>query len=155
MRKIFVFGLVFLISMTCFADGPVIDIPIDQFFNQVIDMIKQFGGIPWTLKVASIIALIISSMKVSFVRVFWDKLGWIKPFVASILGLIAGILVLVNSGNVSFAGVIAYMFAGAGAVILHEMLDSIKGIPGIGPTYVSIIDFIGGLLKKPEPKALS
>lgn len=138
----------FLLTLLAYAADS--DLPVDQFFNQVIELVKSFGGIPWTMKIAGIIMLIIATMKVTFLRPLWDKLGWIKGFVAGILGLIAGVLMLSKENMLSFPGVVAYMFSGMGAVVLHQMLDALKQIPGIGPVYVQIIDFIMNLAKAPQ-----
>lgn len=123
-----------------------------DFFALVLEAIKGFGGVSWVLKIASIITIIISSMKVSFLNdLIWSKLGAFKSWVAPILGLIAGILMLSKDGGLTLAGVFAYISAGGGAIILHELLDSIKAIPGLGPTWIWIINMIEASLgKKPD-----
>lgn len=123
------------------------DLPLDQFLNQVFQAITAMGGLPWAGKVAAICLLVVGSMKVSFLRPLWDKLGAAKVFLAPVLAIIGGILSL---PEISVAGVMAYMFAGAGAIALAEVLKAVKEIPGIGPVYVAVIDLISGLLKKPE-----
>jgi hypothetical protein len=136
------------ISIVCYAGDE--SMPTDQFFSLILEAVKAFGGIPWTLKIASIITVVISSMKVSFIRPFWEKLGWIKGIVAPLLGLLAGILLLTKEQSLTLPGVFAYMFAGAGAIVLHEMLDGVKAIPGIGDAFVSIINFLQNVLKAPK-----
>lgn len=142
-------SLVFFWGTAALCDELIINND-SQFFSQVLEAVKNFGGIPWTLKAASIVTLIISSMKVSFLRPFWDKLGWIKAILAPILGLSGGILLLSKDHSLTMPGVFAYMFAGAGAIVLHEMLDGMKQIPGIGSTYVSVIQFLQNILKAPK-----
>ena len=143
-----------LVAMAQEEGVPVVenaaDIPVDAFFAQVLELVKEFGGMPWTLKIAAIIMLIVSSMKVSFFRPLWDKIGNFKSIVAPFLGLFAGVISL--GKDLSFAAAIAYMFSGAGAIVLHELLDSVKNFPGLGKIYVSVIDFIEKILKKPEKK---
>jgi hypothetical protein len=118
---------------------------IEGFFSQTLTFIKQFGGLPWVLKIAGISAILISTLKVSAIReLTWDKLGNAKVWAAPVLGLVFGILSLGTSLNLASA--LAYISAGAGAIILHELLDSIKAIPGIGSIWVSIIDVIQSLL---------
>jgi hypothetical protein len=85
-------------------------------------------------------------MKVSFIRPLWDKLGWGKALVAPVLGIAGGLL---SIQEFSFQAIIAYMFAGAGAIVLHQMLDGLKGIPGIGGWFVSVVEFLQKLLKAP------
>lgn len=125
-----------------------------DFFSQVLKAIKDFGGISTMLKIASVITLIIASMKVSYLNtLIWSKLGSWKVYMAPFLGLIGGILGLGVAGvPVTVASVFAYVSAGAGAVFLHEILDTVKAIPGIGPVYVTIINLISGALNGPEPK---
>lgn len=126
---------------------------LEQFCVQVFDAIKAFGGIPWQLKVASIITLIIASMKVSILQGLWAKLGSAQVLLAPILGLIGGILSLKSSNQLTASGVWAYVYAGAGAIILHEVLDAVKGLPGIGSVYVSIINFAENLLQSPNAQS--
>jgi hypothetical protein len=118
-----------------------------DFLSQILSAVKSFGGLSWMLKVSAVLTIVISSMKVSFFRgLVWDKLGALKPWLAPILGLLAGILTLGAGGGMSLAGVMAWISAGAGAIIFHELLDTVKAIPGLGPMWVSVIDIISGLL---------
>lgn len=118
---------------------------VEGLFSQVITLIKQFGGLPWVLKIAGIAAVLLSTLKISAIReVTWDKLGAAKAWAAPVLGLIFGVLSL--GTNLTWASALAYVSAGAGAIILHELLDSIKAIPGIGSVWLSIIGVIQSLL---------
>lgn len=145
-----VIGLAFtmmLFTVLVFAQD-TIPAPVDTvegLFSQVITLIKQFGGLPWVLKIAGIAAVLLSTLKVSAIReITWDKLGSAKAWAAPILGLVFGILSLGTS--LTWASALAYISAGAGAIILHELLDSIKAIPGIGSVWLSIIGVIQSLL---------
>jgi hypothetical protein len=140
---------ILLCSAMAFAQTAPVEIPADQFFGQIIDMIRQFGGLSWAGKIAAIVLILIASMKVSFLRPLWDKLGKAKPWAAPVLGLIAGVLSLTVQGSLSFSGVMAYLIAGAGAVLLSEMLELVKVIPGIGPMYVAVINWIQSKLGAP------
>lgn len=114
-----------------------------DFLSQVLKFIQSWGGIPMMAKVAGVILLLVASMKVSFLKPYWDKLGSLQAWVAPILGLIAGILGLGSGGApITLASIFAYMSAGAGAVVLHELLDTVKAVPGIGPLWVSVIAII-------------
>jgi len=142
--------LLFLVALPVRAladDGA--DVPVDQFLAQVFELIKSFGGMSWTLKIAGIVLLVIASMKVSFLRPLWDKLGQWKAFAAPMLGLLAGILSL---QPITLTGVVAYLFAGAGAIVLHELLDAVKAMPWVGAMFKSIIELVQKLLKKPAAK---
>lgn len=114
-----------------------------DFATAVLQFVTTQGGIPWGLKIATIILLVIASMKVTALdNLFWDKLKTLQVYLAPVLGLVSGVLILAAQGNLSLAGVMAYLGAGAGAVLLHELLDGIKGIPGLGSGYVSVITAI-------------
>jgi hypothetical protein len=147
-RKIFAVSTLF---MSLFLAGyavadPSVVTPQD-FFTQVFDTIHAFGGFPWVMKISSVILLVIASMKVSFLnRMFWAHLGALQAWLAPILGLIAGVLSLAASGGITFTKIFAYLSAGAGAIILHELLDTVKAIPGLGSVYVGIIDAFEHLL---------
>lgn len=157
MKKIgLILGVLFL-SLFAIAQEvlppAVVVVPPQDFLSQVLQVIKNFGGLTTVLKISSVILLIIASMKVSIInQLLWSKLGKAQVWVAPLLGLIAGLLDLNNAGTVTLASVVAYVGSGAGAILLHELLDSLKAIPGLGSTYVSIIDFLKGLLKGPQPK---
>lgn len=129
------------------------EVPPMDFLAQVLEYVKQFGGLPWVLKIAGIITILLASMKVTFLNnLIWAKLGKAKAWAAPVLGLILGVLSLTSSGQLSLAGILAYISAGAGAVILHELLDTIKGIPGLGPVWVEVINVISSFLGGPKPK---
>lgn len=117
------------------------------FFTQVSMLVENWGGYTWMLKVGGVITVIISAVKVSFIRPLWDKLGEAKFWLAPLLGLAAGLMSM--GTELTWASAFAYMQAGAGAVILHELLDMVKKIPGIGSVWVSVIDIIKIMLKAP------
>lgn len=118
---------------------------VEGLLTQTLTFIKQFGGLPWVLKIAGISAILISTFKISAIReLTWDKLGNAKVWAAPVLGLVFGILSL--GTDLTWASALAYVSAGAGAIILHELLDSLKAIPGIGSVWVSIIEVIQSLL---------
>ena len=144
-----VFSAFFFLGATAFAQD--VEVPPVDFLNQILELIQDFGGLSWLAKIAAVLAIIISSMKVSFLKVYWDKLGEAKVWAAPILSVAFGIISLgVSDGSeITWAGVFAYMTAGAGAIFLHEILDSVKAIPGIGSIWVSIIDFIKIVLRAP------
>jgi hypothetical protein len=120
----------------------------ESFLTDVLKYVQQFGGLPWTLKVAGLVLLVVASMKVSFLKTLvWDKLGAAKAWLAPVLGLVGGVLSLGVTGQpITIASVSAYVFAGAGAVILHELLDTLKSAPGLGAMWVSLINLVQSML---------
>lgn len=164
--KLFSFELLSLFMATVFtvlyafsafaqtAPPPVVVAPAD-FLTQVLQYIQSWGGLSMFLKVAGAITLIVASMKVTYLNtLIWSKLGAAKVYVAPVLGLVAGVLGIGNGGAaITAASVFAYVSAGAGAVFLHEILDSVKAIPGIGAIYVTIINILEGALGGPASKS--
>lgn len=121
---------------------------ISAFLALVLDTVKDFGGLPVLMKISAVITVLVSSLKVApITRVLWSRLGWAQVLVAPVLGLLAGVLALGATGTpVTPALLFAYVTAGGGAVFLHELLDGLKGAPGIGHVYVTAIDWIEALL---------
>lgn len=143
-------GFLTVLVMSCVARAQdAVDMPLQEFLSLVFKSVHEFGGLSWGLKVGAVIMLLISSMKVSLVRQWtWDKIpAGIKPMVAPILGAIAG---LASLGKWDVPSIVAWAMAGAGAVLLDQILDGVKQMPGIGPKYIAVIDFISKLLKKPS-----
>lgn len=157
----FVFLVFFMFARVVMGADLPADMPTDEFFNQVLALIKGFGGLSWSMKISGVVLLILATMKVSFLRPLWDKLGNFKAIAAPVLGLLAGVLSLSLSGQLTLPGVAAYVFVGAGALTLHELLDMVKLIPGLGPIWLWVINLIQGIpavgsgltAKVPDPKA--
>lgn len=144
MRKLkyLLFPALLLFPVLAMAD--VID--NGTFLQMVFDAVKNFGGLAWAGKITLICTLLVALTKVSFLQAVWAKLGAAQVLVSSLLGAIIGVVSLSMSGSLSAAGVVAYMLSGAGAVFLHQLLDAIKGIPGLGTSYVAMINFFESLL---------
>lgn len=113
----------------------------------ILDAVQKFGGAPWVMKIALICLILTALMKVSFLQPLWAKLGAFQAMVAPLLAAIGGII---SMSPITLPGVLAYLSAGAGAIVLHELLDASKGIPGIGAGYVSAINFVEGILGAPK-----
>lgn len=147
---------VLLVCFTaCYAFAGDSVVSPQDFFAQVLAAIQSFGGLSFMPKVAGIVTLVISSIKVSFINKYvWSKLGAAQTWVAPVLGLLAGILGLGTTGHITLASVFAYISAGAGAIVLHELLDSVKAIPGLGAGFVAVINLIEGVLGGPSAQAL-
>jgi hypothetical protein len=117
--------------------------------------IGDYKALGWQAGMSMIVMLIIASMKNSALRsMIWDKMKWGKVFVAPVLSLILVIAAQLKGGHpVDFKSLMLAMVTGAGALALHEILDGIKYLPGVGPMWVSLIDLIGKFLKKPDAQA--
>lgn len=145
---IFAFMFVALFALVIPAFAQSAPNPDLYFLSQVIDAVKTFGGLSWAMKISTIVLLAIGSMKVSFIQPLWAKLGAAQAFVAPLLGLVIGALSL---SPFSWAGMLAYMGAGAGAIAIHELLDALKAFPGLGPMYVAVINWLESILGAPAP----
>lgn len=142
------FAFLMLFSVAAFSQAVVSP---QDFLDQVMKFIQSWGGIPSIMKVAGIIMVIISSMKVTVLNQYiWSKLGAWQAWVAPILGLVAGILGLGMNGPITPASVFAYVTAGAGAIILHELLDTLKAVPGVGTMMKIVIDIVEQFLNGPS-----
>lgn len=135
--------------------APAVDeVPATDFITQVAKAVKEFGGMPWAMKVMTIVMLLIASMKVSFMRqLLWNKIGSAQALVAPALGLLYGLLAHFTGGvQLTLPNVLAYVFAGAGAILLHELLDALKGFPGLGSGFKSAIDLFMSIFGAEKPK---
>lgn len=131
------------------ALAQVVADPNADFFSQLVVLIQGFGGFSWMAKVAGGCLLIIAATKTSFLAPMWAKLpALVQTLAAPVLALIAGVVSMGSS--LSLPAVLAYVVSGAGAVVMHEILDGVKGIPGIGSVYLAIISVLEGLFFKPK-----
>lgn len=105
----------------------------------ILSLIASFGGLPWVLEIAVFIFLIIAFAKFTPLKKSWDSLEHLKALVPLAFGLLIGIL---NLQTYSVAGIAAYLLTGAGAMLVHDMLEIVKGVPGLGPSYIGAIEFI-------------
>lgn len=150
------FFIGFLLTFFCYslfalaqdAQPPVVEVPLDTFLNQVLGVIAKFGGLSTVLKISAVVGILVASLKVSFFRQFlWAKLGAGQVLVAPFLGLLAGLLDMANAGQVTLVSVVAYIGAGAGAILLHQLLDGVKKLGWVGDKYKAFIDWVMSLLK--------
>jgi hypothetical protein len=145
----FLFFITLVFSVLAIAQEVIAEMPLDAFLAQVFNAVESFGGLSWGLKVGAVIAILISSMKVSLLRKWtWDKLPeWSKHIAAPLLALLAG---LVSLGKWDAPALIAWVMAGGGAILLDNFLSGVKAMPGIGPKYLMFIEMVSKLLKKPS-----
>jgi hypothetical protein len=141
----FALGAFFFTSVAAFAADPV-PMSDGDFFAQVFQTIGNFGGLSWIGKVSSIVMLLIAFTKTPLWKdkVFGKIPAGLRPFLAPSLGLIGGLL---SIHPLTFASAFAYVGAGAGAIILYELLDGVKATYATSAAVTAIISFIQGLLK--------
>jgi hypothetical protein len=131
------------------------DTSLSDFLLQVLETVKNLGGLTPLAVLSAVITLLISSLKVLPVtRLLWARLGWAQVLVAPLLGLAAGILGLGAAGApITLPLVIAYVTAGAGSVFIHELLDALKGAPGLGLVYRMALAWVEALILPAAPRA--
>lgn len=149
------FIAVFFVMAYAFADDGVVA-PQD-FLAQILDAVRAMGGVSKLAVVASVITLVISSMKVSFLNsLVWDRLGSAKVLVAPILSIVAGVIVSIAGGaKFSLPMVVAYLGSSVGSVFLHQLLDGLKEAPFVGAPIKSVIAWISKVLGGDAPKPLA
>lgn len=116
---------------------------MDLFLQQVLKFIADFGGLSEMAKISGILLILVESMKVSPLSGVWAKLGNYKVLVGPVLSLAAGLVML---KPVTAEGVLAYLLMGAGAAILHDLLNALKGLPGVSLLVQKIVDVILSLV---------
>jgi len=154
MKKLFVL-ILGMFAFSVFAQAVVAPVAPQDFLSQVITAVKAMGGMSTMLKISAVIVLIIASMKVSIINQYvWSKLGTYQIWVAPVMGLIAGLLSVAGGGPVTLGKLFAYVAAGGGAVFMHEILDMVKTIPGLGAIYVTVINLIETSLGGPAAQEI-
>lgn len=105
----------------------------------------------WQTGLMAILMIVLGLMKNSALRPLWDKWNWYpKAFIAPGLALVVAMLASLKMGF-SWNGVIVAVTTGVGAIAMHELMDGLKQVPVVGAKYGTLIDWLGKLLKKPEP----
>lgn len=128
------------------------------FFGQVLNLVKTWGGLEASVKISAIITLIISSMKVSFLKKFWDALvikinGQVYSLQILVVPVLSIVIGLSTQGKLSIEAVFAYLVMGGGAVYFHEIMDFIKTLPIVNPIIKVIVDIVSYVLGGQKPKA--
>lgn len=139
------------------AVNPVVAVPDVSNMDLLGMMLKLFSS--WQSAgmlagMSALVMLIIASLKNSMLRAMvWDKLKWGKVFVAPVMSIVLVFMGMMAKGmTIDGKAVLAALFVGGGAVALHEILDGLKQVPGIGGIWVNLIDMAGKLLGKPSDK---
>jgi hypothetical protein len=134
------------------APAPVVEVPITNIFQDALKAIGDWKALGWQAGIAGILTVLISTMKNSLLRgLIWDKLPTMaKLLVAPVLALLAFFLGL---GKLDGATILMAITTGAASVYIHQLLDAVKEIPGVGPKYQWLIDLLAKLLKKPAAAA--
>lgn len=135
--------VVFAVGRVAFADGEPTG---ESVLGQLFSTIGNLKGLKWQLALAGFVTVAVSALKVSAWRPLWDKLGWFKAFLAPILSLAVVYLTAWASGNLGGSTAWLALTTGVGSVALHELLDAVKGIPGVGKVPLMLTDLVAMLL---------
>lgn len=139
--------------------SPIID--FGTFVKDASLTFSSMGALSGAMKIVCGIMLLLALAKVSadgkvpLLSSIWPQSDALKAWMAPILGLALGILMLGANGAITMAGVLTYASVGSGAIALHEILDTVKALPGLGAGYVAVINVIEGVLGGNPPAAKS
>ena len=85
-----------------------------------------------SLTLIGILTFIISLTKMSFLAPLWEKT---KPWSALLAPVVGIAIVLIQQHCWTIACIWTGITIGAGSIALHEILNIIKGIPGLNKIY--------------------
>lgn len=114
--------------------------------SQAFDVMKDFGALSMHMKIAAVLTLLISLVKVSAIRPIWEKLGAGKVLVAPLLSLMLAIVQSIGEKPVTKVEIMNALLIGAGSVAMHEFLDALKEIPVIKQRAEPLVDLVKKLL---------
>lgn len=137
-------------ATTAVAEVAAVEVPVSTIISQLMKVATDWKAFGWQAGLIALITLLLSTLKNSFLRTYlWDKLGPCKVFAAPILSMLA---IFIGMGEFSWAGALVGITTGGGAIALHQMLDGVKKMPGVGSVALSMADLLGKLLKAPPKK---
>lgn len=145
MKKIFAF-----LSMIMFATVAVaqaVEPAPSDLLGALLRALADWQSVGWQAGVAALLTILISTVKLSWAQVYWNKLGYFKVFVAPVLSLVA---VAIAAPALDAKAMYVAITTGAGAVFLHQILDSVKKMPGLKKPISIVIDIVSKLLGKPS-----
>lgn len=119
---------------------------------QAMDALKDFDLLAAHMKVAVVLTILISAVKLSMLRPLWDKLGGFKVLVAPALSLALALVQALGGQPLTKVAVLNALVIGAGAVALHEFLDALKGVPVVQDKFGPVIDLVKKLLSGVKPQ---
>jgi hypothetical protein len=122
---------------------------ITALLGQLISLIEGLGSMSPQAKIAAIVLFITAVWKSSFLQPYYAALGNAANLVGPVLGLISGVLAI---QPLSWGAVWTGVYGGSLAVLVVALLEAVKSIPGIGSLYVSLINWVEGLLGSPAPE---
>jgi len=134
-------------------------VPEGNIFTAVWKLVSGWGGLDYTVKANAIMTILISSMKVSFLKPLWDKIKKIKITYKGVVQYIDAQIYfvlflhiaigIITHGNYSFTAILAYVFVGGGSVYFHEIASGLKNVPIIGQVLEWIETIAKYVLKAP------
>lgn len=120
---------------------------IMALLGSIVDYLKNLSGLGTMGMLSATITLLISLWKSSFLQPYWAAMPeWMKRWMGPVLGMVSAVLAL---GPLSWATVMAGLSSGMLAAALHDLLDTLKVVPGLSPIYIAIINTIESFLGSP------
>lgn len=150
MKALLIFITTFLTFGVFAQDVPVENVDASFLASAWAWVQSLWSDTPLLGKITGGVILIVSSWKVSFLKPLWDKLGEKQEWVAPVLGLLGGVAALFVNGEFDLSLLLTSIAGGALAPYVHDLLDYLKAIPGIGKVWLTIIDIIKMVLLAPK-----
>lgn len=117
---------------------------VGTFVTQAFQVFQSFHELTPKIVMIGVLTLIISAWKVSVFKPYWEKLGSFKTLCAPASMFFLAVINSVN-GPLNFHIIFNALMIGFTSVGFHELLDSIKLMPHIGPRWVVMVNVISDL----------
>lgn len=119
----------------------------------VVNYAKGLSGLGTMGIISATVMLLVSLWKSSALQPYWAQLpAWAQRWLGPVLGVL---LALASLQNLSWNTILLGLQGGALAAAVNALLDTLKLIPGLNSVWVTIINFIEGVLQAPtESKSI-
>ncbi len=118
----------------------------EDWFVEFARVVPKLQGLQWQAQLILIITLLISALRVSKWRPFWEKLGPYQFFLAPGLAVASCLLVAVSKGEMTSGALWVGATTGAGAIALREVFDRVKEFPRVNKYVLKISEVFSALL---------
>jgi hypothetical protein len=122
-----------------------------HLLGQAWDLFRSFATLDTPGKISGLVMLLIAFWKSSLAQPYWAKLGSGQVLVAPALALIVTACAI---QPFSWTALWVSVMSGTLAIGIHQLLDGLKGMPWVGPRYVSLIDFFESFFHSPNSPAV-
>ncbi len=138
---------------------PVAEMEIGQLIMGVVSAVagffsKDVGSTEWYVRLAPLVTLLLSALKSSKLSGIWNWMGDFKAYAAPLLSLLLVVMGMLGQGQaITIGTILSALGAGLGSIAIHELLDTLKRIPGLNGWIATFIDIVKGLLGGKTPSS--